>query len=132
MDITEAIADNVASHCECNFTVDSITDGMFQCFPSFPETVTYHAKLHGTLQVNVSHLVTALQGWVDSRGTIELHLALLSVVRFCTVTSISPLQHCPGDTTTPPPASTTPTTITTTVTPNRLTAATTTRPGIPL
>ncbi len=97
----EAITVNVDSRCGCEFREDYITDRVFQCFPSSPHTVTYHAQLHGTLQANVSQLSTALQEWASSVGTVAVQFLPLSVESFCAVTSSSPLEQCPTDATTP-------------------------------
>lgn len=105
MDILEAIVDNVTIRCGCNFTEDCITDQMFYCFPSSPNTIIYHAKLRGMLQVNASQLIAVLWEWATSVDTTCI--ATLSVESFCTVASSSPLELCPGDPTvaTPIPAS---------------------------
>lgn len=97
MDIVDAIVDNMAARCGCSFTEDRITHRVFQCFPSSPDTVTYHALLHGTLQANVSYLLTVLQEWASSVNTVAVQFLPLSVESFCTVTSSSPVELCPGD-----------------------------------
>lgn len=97
MDIVEAIVDNVVQRCGCNFREDRVTDRVFQCFQSSPHTVTYHAQLHGTLQANVSQLLTAMQEWFSSVDTIAVQFLPLSVESFCTVTSSSPMERCPDD-----------------------------------
>lgn len=101
-DLVEAIIDNVVPRCGCDFTEDRITERVFQCFPSSPHTVTYHAQLHGTLQAPVPQLLTALQEWASSVNTIAVQFLPLSVESFCAVPSSSPLEQCPGDTNTMP------------------------------
>ena len=91
----EAIVQAIVLYCGCNFTEHHVTDGEFQCFLSFPRTVSYHAKIRGTPQVNAPLLITALQEWADSVKTIIVQFMPLSVERFCTVTSGFSLEECP-------------------------------------
>ena len=67
---------------------------MFQCFPSSPQTVTYHAELHGTMQANVSQLLAFLQEWTSSVDTIAVQVLPLSVQSFCAVDSRVPQEQC--------------------------------------
>lgn len=99
-DLLEAIIDNVVPRCGCDLRPDRITDRVFQCFPSSPQTITYHAQLHGTLQANVSQLLTALREWALSVETVAVQFLPLSVESFCAVASSSPLEECPNDETT--------------------------------
>jgi hypothetical protein len=98
MDIVRAIVDNVGSRCGCVFTSDNITNRVFQCFPDSPETITYHALLHGD---NIPQLITALQEWTDpvKSPRIPVQLLPLSVESFCMVDSTSPTEKCTSDAT---------------------------------
>lgn len=96
----EAIIDNVVPRCGCDFREDRITDRVFQCFPSSPQAVTYHAQLHGTLRANVTQLVTAVEEWVSSVDIIAVQFLPLSVESFCEVASSSSLVECPSGATT--------------------------------
>lgn len=108
IDLMTAILTNVAPRCGCDFTEDRITNRVFQCFPTSPRTVTYHALLHGTPQANVAQLLTILQDWATSSATtIAVQFLPLSVESFCSLDSDSPLEQCQSD----PPIS--PTTVTT-------------------
>ena len=67
----------MAANCDCNFSVDRLTDRMFVCHPSSPQSVTYQALLHGTLQAPVADLITLLEEWAFSGVTIQIqHLSL--------------------------------------------------------
>jgi len=46
----------VSLSCEYDFTSDHLTDSVFLCSLSSPNSVTYLAQLHGTLQANVHQL----------------------------------------------------------------------------
>ena len=92
-------------HCGCDFREDRITDSVFQCFPSSPQSVTYHAQLHGTLNANVSGLIAAIEEWVSTGVTIPVQFLPLTVSSVCAVSSSVPLEHCPGEVVTTDPSS---------------------------
>ena len=97
MDIAEAIVANVALRCGCDFTEDHITNRVFQCFPSSPNTVTYHAQLHNTPQASASQLLTAMQEWVTSTDTIAVNFLPLTMDSICTEALSSLQETCPDD-----------------------------------
>ena len=90
----------MVSRCECDFTEDQVTDRVFQCFPSSPQTVTYHAQLHMTQDTSVMELITDIQEWVSTGVSIPVQLLPLGVEGFCAISSNTPLEQCPVDTTT--------------------------------
>ncbi len=108
-DVVKALVENVNDRCECAFSEDRITNGVFQCFPSSPRSVTYHAQLHGTLNANITELFTILKEWLSSGATIPVQLLPLTVSSVCAVSS-TPLEHCPDDVVVVTEAPTTPTT----------------------
>lgn len=97
MDIAEAIAANVALRCGCDFTEEHITNRVFQCFPSSPNTVTYHAQLHNTPQASASQLLTVMQEWATSTDTIAVNFLPLTMDSICTEALSSPQETCPDD-----------------------------------
>ena len=108
-----ALVKNVASRCGCDFTEDHITDPVFQCYPSSPQSVTYHAQLHGTLNTNVQELIRYMEDWASTGVTIPVQLLPLTVSSICEVDSSTAQEHCPGEvtttvTSTSGPSSTTP------------------------
>ena len=96
-DLVVAIVAAVTTRCGCDFTEDRMTDRVFQCFPSSPQAVTYHAQLHGTLRATVPQLGAVLQEWASTVHTLPVQFLPLSVHSFCTLTSSSPLPRCPSD-----------------------------------
>ena len=103
--------ENVDSRCGCGFREDRITDRGFHCFPSSPQSVTYHAQLHGTYNANASDLIFTLQDWVSEGVTIiPVQFLPLTVSSVCAVSSSVPTENCPGEAT-PTPASTSATTV---------------------
>ena len=92
--------ENILSRCGCNFREDRITNGVFECFSSSPESVTYYAQLHGTRNANITKLIGALEDWVSSPSgvTIPVDFLPLKVSSMCAVSSSSPLEHCPDST----------------------------------
>ena len=72
--------------CGCDFTSDRLTDSVFLCSSSSPNSVTYQAQLHGTLQANVSRLVWLFEEEVSHRIIeIKVLFSLLRIEKFCTV-----------------------------------------------
>ena len=99
------IVQNVVSRCECDFTEDQVTDRVFQCFPSSPQTVTYHGQLHMTQDTSVMELITDIQEWVSTGVSIPVQFLSLGVEEFCAISSSSPLEQCPVNATTAVPPS---------------------------
>ena len=93
MDIVEAIIQFVATNCDCDFTADRLTDRVFLCHPSSPQSVTYQAQLHGTLQAPVADLIAMIQEWSSSGGTIPVQLLPLTLNGAC-VSSSSYTVEC--------------------------------------
>ena len=83
MDIVAAIVEFMAAGCGCDFTADRLTDRVFLCPPSSPQSVTYQVELHGTLQAPVTDLLTMMEEWASSGVTIPVQLLPLKVDGGC-------------------------------------------------
>ena len=83
MDIVEAIVKFMAVRCTCDFTADRLTDRVFLCHPSSPQSVTYQAQLHGTLQAPVTDLITMMEEWASSGDTIPVQFLPLKLEGVC-------------------------------------------------
>ena len=83
MDIVEAIVNFLAVRCSCAFTADRLTDRVFLCHPSPPQSVTYQAQLHGTLQAPVTDLITMIEEWASSGDTIPVQFLPLILEGAC-------------------------------------------------
>ena len=92
MDIVLALVKFLADNCGCDFTTDRVTDRLFLCYPSSPQSVTYQAQLHGTLQTPVTDLITLLQKWAISGVTIPVQLLFLKVESSCVSHNSSTLE----------------------------------------
>ena len=66
---------------------------MFLCHPSSPQSVTYQAQLHGTLQALVTDLLTLIEEWVSSGDTIPLQFFPLKLDGAC-ASFDSPIVEC--------------------------------------
>ena len=78
-----AIVEFMAAGCGCDFTADRLTDRVFLCPPSSPQSVTYQVQLHGTLQAPVTDLITLMKEWASSGVTIPVQLLTLTVDGGC-------------------------------------------------
>lgn len=119
------IIDNIDRACGCDFGDDRIERPVFHCFPDSPDSVIYHAQLHGTLNANVFELFSILQEWASSEATISVNFLLLSVESFCEV-GRDPVEFCPEISTTVVEQSTTTATTAATTTPTTAKTTTTT------
>ena len=99
MDIVKAIVQFVATNCDCDFTANRLTDRVFLCHSSSPQSITYQAQLHGTLQASVADLITMIQEWSSSGGTIPVQLLPLTLNGAC-VSSSSYTVECEATETT--------------------------------
>ena len=77
-----------------------MTDRVFQCFPPSPQTATYHTQLHMTQDTSVMELITDIQEWIFTGVSIPVQFLSLGVEEFCAISSNTPLEQCPVDTTT--------------------------------
>ena len=75
--------------CECDFLMDRIRNGGFQCFPSSPGAVTYRAELHGTLEATVPDLVEDITQWLSSDASISVQQQTLTIDTSCSVVARS-------------------------------------------
>ena len=73
----------IAASCGCDFTADRLTDRVFLCPPSSPQSVTYQVELHGTLQAPVTDLLTMMEEWASSGVTIPVQFLPLIVDGGC-------------------------------------------------
>ena len=87
----------MATRCGCGFTESHITDRTFHCFPSSPQSVTYHGLLYGTQDNDAMELVSDIQEWVSSGVSIPIQFISLSVDEFCAVTSSTAVEQCLRD-----------------------------------
>ena len=83
MDIVLPILEFMVSRCGCDFTADQLTDRVFLCPPSSPQSVTYQVQLHGTLQAPVTDLITLMEEWASSVVTIPVQFLPLIVDGGC-------------------------------------------------
>ena len=88
MDIAANIVTLMLATCDCDFTSDHLTNRVFLCDSSSPQSVSYQAQLHGTLQANTSQLIAILQQWISSSTKlITVQLSLLKIDDLCIVST---------------------------------------------
>ena len=90
--MVEGIEKFMAANCDCDFSVDRLTDRVFLCHPSLPQSVTYQAILHGTLQATVADLITLIEKWASSGVTIQVQHMTLKLDSVCVPSSSSTLE----------------------------------------
>ena len=77
---------NINQHCSCGLSHENITEGVFRCFSSSPQAVTFRALLHGTAQASSSEIVTHIKQWISNDITIRIQSVLINIDSSCTVT----------------------------------------------
>ena len=85
-DVVDEIVSIVSSSCGCGFTSDHLTDSVFLCSSSSPNSVTYQAQLHGTPQANVSQLMNIItEELYKEKMSIKVQFSLLFFENICIV-----------------------------------------------
>ena len=92
LDMVEAIVKFMADNCDCDFTADRLTDRVFLCHPSSPQSVTYQAQLHGTFKASVAGLIAMIQEWAFSGVTIQVQNLTLTLDGACVPSSFSSME----------------------------------------
>ena len=83
-DVVNGIVSTLSSSCGCGFTSGHLTDSVFLCSSSSPNSVTYQAQLHGTPQANVSQLVKTIEEEIfKGRMSIKVQFFVLLVENIC-------------------------------------------------
>ena len=85
-DVINEVVRTVSSSCGCGFTSHHLTDSIFLCSSSSPNSVTYQAQLHGTPQANVSQLVNLIEEQLfKGKRSIKVQFSLLTIQKICIV-----------------------------------------------
>lgn len=75
----------VQDHCQCNFTINNIKNGGFQCFRGSESHVTFRATLKETDKKTTRELVTYLEVAVNSSQYWLVHGQYLSLNHSCSL-----------------------------------------------
>ena len=81
-DIVNELMRTVSSSCGCDFTSGHLTDSVFLCSSSSPNSLTYQAQLHGTPQANVSQLIVIIEQEITK---VKVQFSLLTIQKICVV-----------------------------------------------
>ena len=101
-DIADAVVQNINQLCQCELSVEYITESAFQCFANSEQQVTFRARLHGIAQVTSSQLIAYLGTFVfRTDSTIAVQGLRLDVDSSCSI-AINTFgdPQCPTATTT--------------------------------
>ena len=76
-DIGNAIAQNVASLCHCEFNSTLLLNSHLRCFDESPQIVTFRTQLSETSQTSTVEMVSYIQQWIsDSEGVVVVGVFL--------------------------------------------------------
>jgi len=85
-DVVNKIVSTVLDKCGCDFTSDQLTESVFLCSSSSPNSITYQVQLHGTLQANVSQILKIIQEeLLNRRMSVKVQFSLLYIGKVCVV-----------------------------------------------
>lgn len=84
--VSAIVIESVNQGCpECNLLPDRITDSFWRCFTESPQTATYRATVHGTVDGTSAEVLTAIEVLVRSDEPIRLLSVEYSFVSECRV-----------------------------------------------
>ena len=81
--VSAVIISNINQRCQCGLSHDKITDGVFSCFSSSPQAVTFRAILHGTAKASSSEIISLIEEWISNDITISVQSMLINVDSRC-------------------------------------------------
>ena len=67
-----AVVDAINTRCNCSFTRNGVLDGVFQCFDSESNSVTFRGRLRGLAVTNSSTLASYVTQWVATGAAVLL------------------------------------------------------------
>ena len=87
-DISAAITSNINQLCQCGLSHENITGGVFRCFSSSSQAVTFRTLLHmhETTKASSSEIISHIEQWISNDITIPVQSVLINVDSRCTVT----------------------------------------------
>ena len=99
-DIGNAIAQNVARLCRCEFNSTLLLNSHLRCFDESPQIVTFRSQLSETSQTSTVELVTYIEQWIgDSEGVIVEGVFLGFQTTCSPVINSLDAVECPGGST---------------------------------
>ena len=84
--VSAAIVSNINQRCQCGLSHKNITDGVFRCFSSSPQAVTFRAILYGTAKASSSEIISLIEEWISIDVTIPVLSVLINIDSRCTAT----------------------------------------------
>ena len=73
-EIKEVLVDNIRRHCFCHdqFNTSLLLNSRLLCFDESPQTVVFRAQLSGTIQKSASNLLSFIERWIISNGSLTV------------------------------------------------------------
>lgn len=90
-DIRDGLIDELSDYCQCEVTDDNIDQERLSCSFLSKNSVTYSARINGTLDVASERLVSYLDSWISTGPTINVQGVLMRLGEICikTVSDLS-------------------------------------------
>ena len=96
-DIGNAIAQNVAELCHCEFNSTFLLNSHLRCFDESPKIVTFRTQLSQTTQTSTVELVSYIEQWIGDSEGVDVDGVFLGFQTTCSlvINSLDEVQ-CPG------------------------------------
>ena len=99
-DIGNAIAQNVAQLCRCEFNSTLLLNSHLRCFDESPQIVTFRSQLSETSQTSTVELVSYIEQWIGDIEGVIVDGVFLGFQTTCSlvINSLDAVE-CPGGST---------------------------------
>ena len=99
-DIGNAIAQNVARLCRCEFNSTLLLNSHLRCFDESPQIVTFRSQLSETSQTSTVELVSHIEQWIGDSDGVVVEGVFLGFQTTCSlvIDSLDAVE-CPGGST---------------------------------
>ena len=99
-DIENAMAQNVARLCRCEFNSTLLSNSQLRCFDDSPQVFTFRSQLSETSQTSTTELVSYIEQWIGDKDVVVLGVSHGFQTTCSLVINSLDAVECPGASTT--------------------------------
>ena len=98
-DVTTELAEAIQGICGCSFSREHISESFVQCFSESPHQITFRAQINQTSQSSTVELVSYIEQWITSTGSLVVQGSLLQLNTTCPLVIVDQFvaSECPLD-----------------------------------
>ena len=82
-DVITGLSAAIESYCGCGFNREHISKSFVQCFSESPQQITFRAQLNQTSQSSIVELVSYIEQWITTPGSLVVQGSLLQLNSTC-------------------------------------------------